>query len=196
MSATTQRSVAVEQLASLEAHRARTDARLEAITKDLESLTSAVGNLAEVVRHRGQTNWGVITSAVGVSFTILAAIFSIVISNQAAVTQRIERQLEASIARSERNAERQSAQLDTILQREMRLLDDNTKSHMREVDARLSQRLNQTMERLRVVESWQRENNTANTANIASLQAAVRDLKDTVKSRGYSSIPAPVRKPD
>ena len=40
-------------LSSMESRQARTDARLDSITKDIEQLTSAVGSLADIVRNNG-----------------------------------------------------------------------------------------------------------------------------------------------
>lgn len=167
--------------ATIEAKQARTDARLDALTRDIENITHGIHELTNIVRASNKTPWNNIIAAVAVAFSIMAAGVSIVLQSQSDTVARIERSQNDRITALDSAMSRADLQLDTILQREMRLLDDNTKAHMKEVDARLSQRLNQTMERLRTVELWQRENNVSNTAEIARLQEAVEDLKEQMK---------------
>lgn len=143
-------------LAAIESRQARTDARLDAITKDIEQLTSAVGSLADIVRTNGKTPWSNIIGAVSVSFTVLAAVFGLLFSQQSSSTSR----LEAALYKINDAAVHHAALPGHSVALEK----------TRDLERRLA-----------VVEDWQRKNNIANTASIAEIRAAIASLREQRK---------------
>lgn len=188
--------------AALEAKQARTDARLEALQRDVEMVASSVQDLTAVIRDTRTTPWNNIIAAVGVAFTILAAIFSIVISNQAAISERLDRnirQVHAQLVDHERLKAHPVAiaRLDgherelTAFAERLRSLDDTLLkeidglsrlgSQLQKVDARVTQMQNGMDRRLITVEQVVRTKVPKVSSEIARLDAFLKDLKQEVE---------------
>lgn len=139
----------VNTLLTLETRQVATEARLDALTKDIEGLTGAVSNLAEIIRSGSRTPWNNIIAAVGVSFAILSAIFSLMISNQASNVSRLESAILKTVEWERNHAQKQAA---------------------------LEQRVDDAIKKLDEVATWQRNNNTINTADIAALKERLKSI--------------------
>lgn len=174
-------------LSGMLSRQSKVEAQIDALTKDVSAVTHSIGQLADIVRQGNKTPWNNIIGAVAVAFTILSAIFGILISQQATTAARLEATISRMSDKQESSVGERFKAFDIILQREMRLLDEVASARSTAIDERIAVRLDQTMERLRSVESWQRENNVSNTASVAALTVKVEDLERRIRDS------APVR---
>lgn len=130
------------KLGELEVGLAETRADVGAIRREIHSLTSTVGQLADYVKTNSKPNWGGITSVAAVMVTMLmafAAFFGTGIAqNQTALTklQNIIRTHELKAGHPENVLERTQENKERL-----RILEDRLQVEMRNLDAVLQREI-------------------------------------------------------